>query len=616
MATYSITTPDGAKFDVTAPDNASEADVMAYAQANHAKASADAVKAAATAKTQSQAAQYAGAPVADVGVFKKALGGAKHALDDAAMGLKGIFTDLTPEDKALLEQGKSFVDQAGGVAKAGEIAGNVAITAPIATAGGALLGAAGRVLPSVLPRAVAASRALLNPYTQGAVSNAATSALVAPEDKGKAAGLGALGAVAGQGLGDAVGRVAGGLVGNSVTPEARALLDQGVNVPLWKATPNRLVRGTAETAKALPVTRDVIKGQEAAAMRQWNQGLIRDASPRVPVLDDAGSVLRWETQPVRRVGQEGLQDLHQGFENAYDTLYRGRVIPVDEAYQREMQSVIDQTRNYMPGEADAVEGLIRRANDRMAEGVGQSTTQQVTRAAGPLGSGPVSSRINVPAQVQDVTTLGHTGARPDAVKQALNELEGSIASAWRNGNADRAQQLEAARDAIQAMRTRGLPPEVQSEGADLNAAYAKYKTLQRAASSMGAAGEGGIVTPRQMINSIRARDKSPDKSLFARGMAPGQQSAQRAETVLGNELPSVGPGTAEKLLPVMMTLGAASGGLGFAPLAYAGGIAALATQRGQRFLAGGLPGQAFARQYQGTLADALRMYGGAANLND
>jgi hypothetical protein len=31
MATYRINTPDGATYDVTAPDDASQADVLAYA---------------------------------------------------------------------------------------------------------------------------------------------------------------------------------------------------------------------------------------------------------------------------------------------------------------------------------------------------------------------------------------------------------------------------------------------------------------------------------------------------------------------------------------------------------------------------------------------------------
>ncbi|MES2295363.1 MAG: hypothetical protein V4527_18855, partial [Pseudomonadota bacterium] len=41
MPKYRVTGPDGQTYEVNAPDGASEADVMAYVQSNHAKASSN-----------------------------------------------------------------------------------------------------------------------------------------------------------------------------------------------------------------------------------------------------------------------------------------------------------------------------------------------------------------------------------------------------------------------------------------------------------------------------------------------------------------------------------------------------------------------------------------------
>ncbi|MFO0201699.1 MAG: hypothetical protein ACK528_01060, partial [Alphaproteobacteria bacterium] len=54
-------------------------------------------------KQASQANVYAGQDVGQMGTVMRGLGGAKAAWDRAALGLKDMFTDLTPEDKTLLD---------------------------------------------------------------------------------------------------------------------------------------------------------------------------------------------------------------------------------------------------------------------------------------------------------------------------------------------------------------------------------------------------------------------------------------------------------------------------------------------------------------------------------
>jgi hypothetical protein len=352
----------------------------------------------------------------------------------------------------------------------------------------------------------------------------------------------------------------------------------------------------------------LIKAREQQAVRQWNEMLAREASPPVPVLDDAGKVIRWEQQPVKGAGAEALREAHDNFNKAYDALYQGRTIPVDDTFRAQIDRIGAEAQAYIPENAAGIGGAIRRAQDTMLGAV-QPTIERFTSGGQQLGKGKISSRITKPVQTFEATTPGHEGINPGAIKQALNEVEDAITAAWRQGNESKAESLKQVRAAITALRERGLPPEVQSMLSPINQAYAKYKTLAQAAATMGAQKTEGVVTPRQMLSAIRGRDKSPQKSLFGQGVAPGQQNALLAERVLGNELPSVGPGTAEKLLP-WMTLGSLGTAGGAAMMGTdLGLLALLGTKQGQKMLAGRYPWQQPIANNPELLPYLLRNYG-------
>ena len=315
-----------------------------------------------------------------------------------------------------------------------------------------------------------------------------------------------------------------------------------------------------------------------------------------------------EDAPIEGAGQAALQQVHQRANDAYGALYKGRTIPVDDAFRTEMQGVLDQTRAYFPSVADDVAGAAKRVADTMLQG-GESAATQIVKPAGTLGSGKISSRIAVPAQTQTTTMLGHAAIQPNAMQQSLSQLEDQITAAWRAGDADKASALGAMRDAVEGLRTRGLPPEVQAMKAPIDAAYANYKTLSRASAMMGAQKSGGIVTPEQLLKAIRAGDKSGGKAAFGEATARGQQAALQAQRVLGDTLPDIGPGTGEKLAPLLMLSSFGAGAAGIGPGIYAGLVAALATKPGQKYLAGALPGQDLARQYSPQIADLLRRLG-------
>lgn len=520
----------------------------------------------------------------EAGVVMRTLGGLKHSWDRGAMGLKGLFTDLTPEDKAQLQQGRDFVNYSGTAAKVGDIGGDILQTAGI----GKGIYSAGL---KILPRALASSRIARGVVAAdaAATSGAATGALVSPEDRAGGAVGGAVGALVGQGLGKAVSAVGGGIARNVASPEARVLMAQGVDVPIWKATNNPVIRDLAERAKGVPIISGIMNRQERTAVEQWNRALLDQANPAVPVLDQAGRAMRWERTPVQGQGQQAVTELKDKFNKAYDALYEGRVVPLDQAFEADLRNTAAQVRAYTPSIADDVDGAIRRLNDTIRPGTtaGAPTTRVVTGADG------------VPMLEEVAGSGGHAGVTYDAIRRARADLDQSISGAWARGDAERATALEAIRSSLNGVQNRALPPELAPMKAEIDRAYGTFKRVERASSSLGAARENGVFTPQQALNASRALDRSSNKSAFAQGNAIMQPQAQAAHQVLGSRLPEVGPGTAEKGI--------------FAAAAWLNPKlavpAALMTTTGQRALMGTLPGQATIRSRNQAIIDYLRATG-------
>lgn len=532
-------------------------------------------------QTQQQMANaYANESAKEMNPAMKFLGGAKTAWDRAAYGLKGMFTDLSPEEQALLQQGQAFNKEAGGWAKAGDVAGDVAITAAPATK----LYQGLRYGASMLPRATQLLASPVAAAGSGAVVGAATN----PMDRTGGATGGAVGGAVGDVAGRALVNTFGGLVSKSVTPDARQLMDDGVFVPMWKASDNKLVRNIAERAKVFPVSGDIIQGQERSAFESFNRRMARNATPPQPVLDDASGVVRWEKKPVDDFGNDAIQKLRGRFNDAYDALYSGRGIPVDDFYTQQTASVLENTRNYFPRIADDVDSAFKQVDDILRKGT-ESTT--VT-----------SPIVNQSGQPFTNVKLGHAATRPESVKQAIDALDTRIKTAYQRGDAEAAEVLKDLRSAVEDLRIRGLPPEVADQAAEINRAYASFKQLERANSAIGAQ-TAGMTSPKQLLNAIRATDRTPNKSAFGSGRALNQQDVLLADRVLGSRLPDVGPGTAEKLAPLI--------GFGLPMIGGdLGATALLGTKTGQRFLMGDLAGQGSVRRYGNQyLVPALRNYG-------
>lgn len=525
-------------------------------------------------------------PAEGMSALDKFVVGYGAAADRAWEGIKGLIPGVAPEsdrskdDRAAYERNK---EQLGGWGTAGELASDIAMTAAPVAKGTAIAGNVMSKAPGVLGRALTKYNLLPT-----ALAGGATSAVLDPTDRTGAAIGGALGGALGEAGGRALTKVGGGLFrGQNISDDAKALLDAGIDVPLWKTTDSGLLRGAAERMKVFPRAGSIIRDAEGRAMADVERKLMNEAMP----MQYSGSA--WlPGAPVKEGGEAGMQQLHKAFNDAYDALYKGRSVPVDDQYSRAMADILRQTEGYHPGMFGDIQGASRQIDDLLRAGTEPRVSQS------PILNDAGKPFINV--------EQGHAAVSTNNVKSALDSVRTRIESAVRQGEMDKVGVLKQMESELLELRNRGLPQEMADIGDTLGKKYATYKQLQRANASIGAKTQG-FSTPSHMLNAIKATDRTPGKSAFAEGKALNQEFVQRAKNVLGDRLPNVGPGTAEKLL-----MGAGFGIPYYLEDYYAAAPVAtmLATRQGRRILTGSAKGQEAIRNVGSKyLTPALRSYG-------
>lgn len=100
---------------------------------------------------------------------------------------------------------------------------------------------------------------------------------------------------------------------------------------------------------------------------------------------------------------------------------------------------------------------------------------------------------------------------------------------------DAIQEVQAS---LRSLLERSAGPEYADQVKGANAAWAQFKRMQRASTSLGA--EDGVFTPEQFLNSVKALDKSKDNRSFSLGSALSQKLAEDAKRVIGSKVPDSG----------------------------------------------------------------------------
>lgn len=216
--------------------------------------------------------------------------GVNIGLTEAGMGLKGIISDLTPEDKAKLEAGRAYMSSAGLAPKVGQFVSDVLKYAPA----GGFAGAVPRVLAST-----------------------GLSALFAPEDRGQAAITGGIGSLTGEGLGAGLSKLIRGPVAQ---PGVQEFVAAG-GKPSFAQAIGQPFKRLEETASSFPLIGTSIDQQQARAIESFNKMGLQS------VVDDlrrGGVNTTLNVEP----GSHGFNELSKVVSDAYGDLasrYKGQM---------------------------------------------------------------------------------------------------------------------------------------------------------------------------------------------------------------------------------------------------------------------------------------------------
>jgi hypothetical protein len=297
MPTFNITTPDGTKYVVNAPEGATEEQALARVQAQH-----TASQSAAPTKplvAPNAAPMGAGATQPQITGLEASESGKTRSLGKAIkaglantgiqgyLGLKQIFTDLSPEEQTVrkISNNEANEDLTG---KISNFVGDIALTALPAVKAGQVASRAAKILP----RALQAGSTVL---ASGAGQGLASSAFEATDERddrlakfGKDAATGA--AVSGV-LGGATKLVTGAF---KPTADAKALFDQGVSPTLAQGAENRIVKFLGGMTSNIA---DVSKRQGDETL----DAVIRKVAPE---LDTAGKTVSEKIGLLKQVNDD------------------------------------------------------------------------------------------------------------------------------------------------------------------------------------------------------------------------------------------------------------------------------------------------------------------------
>ena len=460
---------------------------------------------------------------------KFAIGFKSNMIDNPAMRLKQLLSNLTPGDVQGL-QANQALQQSSGAATAGGIAGDVAATAPLA---GPLYGGGKAVASAVLPKFLAGTLApTAGAAAVGAGSTLATQPVMPGQTEAGNAGAGAVGGMAADALLRGAGRVVQPIMQSA---PVQKLLQSGI-VPTMGQAAGGFMGSLENRLSSIPGVGDVISYAQRRPVQELNRAAIQRAAPEVTA-----------------IGREGLQQAEASVGRGYDNVLGQITMKTDESFIPHLES-FGQNKALM---------LSAPQRDQFTSFIRNNVEENL----GPNGelTGAMAKKID--------SLLGQKAA----------SLRGSsVASEREMGNA-----FQDAQSAFRQQMVKGAPtPEVAARLAALNGKWAQIVRLQRAT----ATAKEGVFTPGQLQGAVKAEDKSVRKGRFAKGQALGQDLSQPAVSVLGDKYPD--SGTVGRYLLASAALGGMGGAneylggpryltaLALAPLLY--------SRAGSRYMLGNL----------------------------
>jgi hypothetical protein len=320
-------------------------------------------------------------------------------------------------------------------------------------------------------------------------------------------------------FGAAFGFAGGGMAASSasrlVRPEARSLIQQGIDL-----TPGQMVGGPVrrleEAARSVPILGSFIRGGEGRGVGAFNRALGNQA------LESIGGRL-----PAGVEGRAAVGEVERQLSGAYDQLLPQMTVQMDANFANTMHQIRNNAGELPPAMQQQFNTILE---NRLARFFIQ-----------PQGGAPVSvmrqggNLKEAEGALRDIANRYRASTDPDQRTMAalLDDTRGALRDALIRQNPQHADALR-----------------------NIDRGWAILTRLQDA--SVRSKARMGNFTPADLLNAIAKQDKTVRKSAFARGDAMLQDYAETAQRILPGTLPD--SGTTERYLWDAALLGIGGGG--------------------------------------------------------
>jgi len=555
MQRYPVTSPDGVRLYVTAPKGTPNDQILQYA-AKQAQTNPGKIK-----------------PDADLTVPEAFVTG----MTDPAVGGHQLYSHLmeSPEEAHKVDtqvQAREADIRARGGGGISRQVGRAAIQAPLALATGALGPA-------------------------GAVGGGAISGLTEPVASGGDYWTQkSLDTLFGGAFGFAFGGGLAGTMAKRLTPEARTMIQSGVNL-----TPGQIMGGPfrriEEAASSLPILGNFIRGAEGRGVGAFNRSIANQA------LAPIGGAL-----PKGVEGRAAVGAVESQLSDAYDQLLPRVQVKLDDEFQNKLHVIRDNARELPTPIREQFENILQNRLGRYFDqpqtahgpipatgyqppggpmpppGMGHNLGPQLPPAG---GVGPQLPSQNPAGGQMGPQMVGPRPVNGETFKEGERALR-DLANKYRQSS-DVDQQrlgwfLDDVRAALRDALIRQNPNEAdQLRNIDLG--WAMLTRLQDASNRSVA--KLGRFTAVDLLNAVKNQDKTIRHSAFAKGDALMQTYAEAAQKVLPHTLPD--SGTTERYLTIEGAKLAGSAAAGGAAVEAGAVSPATVLAAGAGLTAAGLP---------------------------
>lgn len=504
MAKYRITGPDGGTYEVNAPDSASEAEVMAYAQQNYKAPAAPQKKEKKEGGILQDAGNLAAGAIRGAGSIGATLLYPVDKITDMVKGdrettlsdliLKQELGDKFKPKLSRNEERRQAMDDAlqsmgaqpdSWMYKGGKLAGEIAGTAG---AGGVLANSVRAVAPGATGLANALATGGFKAGTTPGVANAltriaggagtggASAGLVNPEDAGMGALVGgALPGVA-QAVGGAARAVGRGMRGAPVAPEVAALAKRaeelGIKIPADRLTDSKPMNALASALNYVPFSGRA--ATEDAMVSQLNNRLSK-------TFGQSGSNVT-----------AALRKADDALGGQFDNFLRSNTVNLDKAFLDDLADAANMASKELGTDGariigNQVDEILAKAADGVIDGQAAYNIKKTLDKIGKRNSPEAAYALDLKGKLMDALNRSVGDEKAKAFKGLRHQY----------GNMLALQKLAAngAEGEISVARLANLKnirnPEMQ-ELADIAAQFVKPREGQHGAAQRAFAGAAGL----------------------------------------------------------------------------------------------------------------------------